>query len=466
VKIVKKQTILILVTFLFAIAIAGTGYAPPPPPDNVYVSPDGDDSGQGTDTDPFKTISVGIENVGDSGTVHLTAGTFDAYDGNANKDYDINIDKDLTIQGAGKEQTFIDANSMERIFRIADGYTVTIKDLTLMNGDASKGGAIKVRPGATLNVINCNFMDNTAEDGGAIYNFGTVTVTNCLFDGNTAEVYDSGGAIYSTFGSTLTVTGSTFTSNSAEVAGGIFLTTGIFNIIGNNFLNNDGNAIVIEPLLGSGAAGSPVWNINVNRIVGNTPYGLYIMSRNNRALAAASDGIFYVIDATNNWWGSNNDPRTQPGTIYDPDNIVDTTKWLVLKISANPSTVPFGSTSAVTASVIYNNLGEDTSSIGHIPDGTPITITTDIGNVGSKSITLYTAGGIVHAILRANDGLGIAHIYAILDGFMTPLPAQVVVTAAGTVGTTVGMQETGTPLIPIVLAILMVLGGMFSVRKK
>jgi hypothetical protein len=141
---------------------------------------------------------------------------------------------------------------------------------------------------------------------------------------------------------------------------------------------------------------------------------------------------------------------------------------LVLGINSNPTSVTFGSTSLITASVIYNNLGEDTSSIGNIPDGTPITITTDIGNVGSKSVTLYTAGGIVSAILRANDGLGIAHLYAILDGFSTPLPAQVIVTAAASSVSvkTIGMQETGTPIIPIVLGILMVLGGIFNTSKK
>lgn len=158
-----------------------------------------------------------------------------------------------------------------------------------------------------------------------------------------------------------------------------------------------------------------------------------------------------------------------PSAIYDPNNFADTSKWLVLKVSANPHNVAFGGTSLVTASVIYNNLGEDTSSIGHIPDGTPITLTTDIGNVGSKQVTRYTVGGIVTTILRANDGLGIAHVYAILDGFMTPVPAQVVIVEAASVKTlskTIGMQKTGTPLVPIVLALLMVLGGIFSSSKR
>ncbi len=465
----QKQTILILATFLIAVAIAGTGYSPVPP--DVYVSPDGDDTtGTGTDTNPFETVGKGIDNATPGATVNLAAGTYNQDNGGCSTDYGINIQKDLTIQGAGKEVTFIDAMSLDRIFRIADGYIVTIKDLTFLNGDASKGGAIKVRPGATLNLINCNFMDNIAEEGGAIYNFGTTTATNCLFQENEAEGDDSGGAIYCAYGSTLTATGCTFTGNIAEKGGAVYASSNVMlQLIGNNFLNNIGNAIYIDYLLNgyTEPAGSPVIKINVNRIVQNTEYGVYINAPRQQLFAAAgSNGIFHPIDATNNWWGSNNDPRTMPGTIFDPANLADTSKWLVLKIGANPSNVAFGGTSVVTASVIYNNLGEDTSSIGHIPDGTKITITTDIGNVGSKSVDLYTVNGMVSTILRANDGLGIANLFAILDGFSTPLPAQVVVTAASSVGATIGMQETGTPLIPLILAVLIVTMGSALPRKK
>lgn len=462
----KKQTLLLLATFLLALALAGSSYAIPA--SDVYVSPDGNDNtGTGTVDNPFQTVGKGIDSsVG--GTVYLAAGTYDQDNGGVHTDYGINIEKDVTIQGAGKDKTFIDANGMDRIFRIADGYTVTIKDLTLMNGDASKGGAIKVRPGATLNVVNCNLRDNCADQGGAIYNFGTTTVTNSLFENNEVLPNFSGGAIYTQYGSSLTVKGSTFTGNKdiSDHGGAIFATGSVMlQLIGNNFLNNIGNAIYIDYMPTRNGPPSASYTINVNRIVGNTPYGLYISTLINKVAAAGENGIIHPIDATNNWWGSNNDPRTLTSAIYDPDNFADTSKWLVLKVSAKPNNVVFRGTSLVTASVIYNNLGEDTSSIGHIPDGTPITITTDIGNVGSKQVTRYTVGGIVTTILRANDGTGIAHIYAILDGFMTPLPAEVVVVAAAG-AQTVGMQETGTPLAPIVLAILMVLGGISSTSKK
>ena len=98
-----------------------------------------------------------------------------------------------------------------------------------------------------------------------------------------------------------------------------------------------------------------------------------------------------------------------------------------------------------------------------------VTITTDIGNVGSKSVSVPTVAGIATATLRANEGWGIAHLFAILDGFMTPVPAQVTIAqpASTTVNAkTIGMQTTGLPLASIVLAILMVMGGLLTARRK
>lgn len=460
--------ILILTTFLFAVIIAGTTYANGLT--DVYVSPEGDDdTGTGQASDPFRTVGKGIDSISSGGTVNLAPGTYDRGGGGVTKDYGIEITKDVTIQGAGKDLTFIDARGLDGIFTIASGCSVILKDLTLMNGQPrGNGGAVNVASGSTLNAINCKFIKNKATSGGAIYNLGSTTATNCLFENNEAGFTQSGGAIYTTCGSVLTVTGSTFTGNkdNAQHGGAIFASGSVtLKIIGNNFINNMGNAIYIIYLEYAH------YNINVNRIVANTPYGLYISRENpNQVLGPAGGEI--KIDASNNWWGSNNDPRTVDGTIYDPQKFADTTKWLVLGISAYPNSVPFGGTSTVTANVIYNNLGQDTSSIGHIPDGTPITITTDIGNVGSKSVVRYTVNGIVSTIFRANDGLGIANLNAILDNFMTPLPALVEV-AAGSVGTkasvsakTIGMQETGTALIPLLLGLLFVSMGAFTSKQR
>ena len=152
----KKQSILFIATFLLALALAGSSYANGV--SEVYVSPDGDDNtGTGTIDNPFETVGKGIDALsGTSLTLHMAAGTYNQDNGGVSKDYGINIQKDVTIKGAGKELTIIDAKGLDNIFRISDGYTVTLKDLTLKNGDTCAGGAVYVDSAATLNAINCN----------------------------------------------------------------------------------------------------------------------------------------------------------------------------------------------------------------------------------------------------------------------------------------------------------------------
>lgn len=484
---------MILTTLLFAVAIAGTGYSPAPP-DNVYISPTGSDTtGTGAVDKPYQTIMKGINSVDNAGTVHLAKGTYNKHKSDTTKDYDISIDKDVTISGAGKDKTFIDAKGLETIFTIDNFNKVTIQDLTLMNGNSlDVGSAVLVGYDSQLNIKNCNLKNNKVQygGGGAIFNEGITTVTNCVFTGNKATE-GFGGAICGSFFSTLKITGSTFNRNSALYGGAMFLLPGMYDIISNNFLNSVGNGIEVFPIpFTKKLLTEPEFfylNINFNRFMGNTDYGLYIMDPEEPLLfAAAGDEEFYPIDATNNWWGSNNDPRTLSDAVHDPDNYADTEPWLVLSIMGSPTKILYGSTSKITADIIHNNLGKDTSNLGHIPNGTPITITTDIGNVGSKSVLLYTFQGVVSTILRADDGTGTAHLYAFSDGFRTLLAALVVIypiptpkptptptpsptptpKAAGAVTAKVQMQETGVPIQPVVLALLLVLVGFAGTRRK
>jgi hypothetical protein len=75
----------------------------------------------------------------------------------------------------------------------------------------------------------------TASYGGAIYNYGTVSLESCIFSGNQAS---SGGAIFSNSG-TLTVKGSTFYNNSAtSYIGAIERNNGNVSLTGNLFYGN------------------------------------------------------------------------------------------------------------------------------------------------------------------------------------------------------------------------------------
>ena len=147
------------------------------------------------------------------------------------------ISKNITIDGNG---TTIDADNVYRILNIADGATVTIKNVTFINGNSSVGAAILTNADS-LTIDSCNFINGNATDGGAIYINGTnVMVTGeTLFENNTA---DMGGAIFDAIGSNLTVIGAVFDNNTAVRAGAVFVGEGaILTLTGSKFTNNVDN---------------------------------------------------------------------------------------------------------------------------------------------------------------------------------------------------------------------------------
>ncbi|OPX58580.1 MAG: hypothetical protein A4E25_01600 [Methanobacterium sp. PtaB.Bin024] len=285
------------------------------------------------------------------------------------------------------------------------------------------------------------FTNNTANYGGAInnYNYGvgsaTCTVTGSTFTNNTAIL--DGGAIfnYNVEGSAnCTITESTFTNNTANHFGGA-----ITNV--------------------NAGEGSANCTANFNRFYNNTA------TTNGNAICNKHGSV----DAKYNWWGSNDGPAT--GSIYG--ELAEYDPWLVMTYSANPTTIQQGSKSTLTADFRYDSNGSfHDPALGHLPDGTPVTFTTNLGNVGSKSVVKYTIDGIATAILRGDEAAGEALTTANLDN--QTLNSTVTINAATvnaattskSTGNTVGMQPTGSPIVPLALAILSVLGGLITTRKK
>ena len=147
------------------------------------------------------------------------------------------IDKAVTIDGNGHT---IDARELARIFNITDDGSLTLNNITLINGNATEGGAILNK--GMLNIFDSNVSNNYAEYGAGVYNNGTVVISNSKLDENTA--YYRGGAVYSN--GLLTVIESSFNENDIlyreENAG--YGGAAIFNfyeellIIDSNFTNN------------------------------------------------------------------------------------------------------------------------------------------------------------------------------------------------------------------------------------
>ena len=203
----------------------------------------------------------------------------------------ITINKDITIDGKGHT---IDAKNLGRIFSIGEGFTVTLTNATLINGKATEGGAIYNDGSLTLSDVKLS--DNAADSyGGAVFNNGNLVVSDSVFDSNnivnrgSASVDYGGAAIYNWKEGTLKVTNSNFTNNiknykNGDNLVGAITTIGNATVSGSNFVNNSGRwggAI--------SATGAELRKNSSTLTVSNTIF------RDNAALYA---GAVYI-------WGSN-----------------------------------------------------------------------------------------------------------------------------------------------------------------
>ena len=157
------------------------------------------------------------------------------------------INKNIRIDGKGHT---IDARDLGRIFSIGEGFTVTLTNATLINGKATEGGAIYNDGSLTLSDVKLS--DNAADSyGGAVFNNGELVVSDSVFDSNdivnrgSASVDYGGAAIYNWYDGVLTVSGSNFTNNiknykNGDNLVGAITTIGNATVSGSNFVNNSG----------------------------------------------------------------------------------------------------------------------------------------------------------------------------------------------------------------------------------
>jgi predicted outer membrane repeat protein len=169
----------------------------------------------------------------DGKTITLTTGELD-------------LTKNLTIQGPGAGQLTISGNSANwysdysttrntyasRVFEVAQNVTVTLSGLTISNGDGLAGYTLGQHPSdydgggildhGTLMVSGCTVSNNHANAGGGIYSDGTLTVSGCTVSGNHAI----GGAGIANSG-TATLVSTTISSNISDWVDGAYQPHGV-----------------------------------------------------------------------------------------------------------------------------------------------------------------------------------------------------------------------------------------------
>jgi predicted outer membrane repeat protein len=245
------------------------------------------------------------------------------------------------------------------IYNLPIGFSVI--GSTFTNNTANYGGAIYNAGGSSnypVKILSSTFTSDSAKQGGAIFNDydSTLTVTSSTFKDNTginSEFPSDGGAIDNRNNGILIIKTSTFTNNNANDGGAIGNCYGTLRITGSTFLNNKATSWGVIQAYGGAIGNSGNATLHFNRIVGNTAtYG-----------SAISNSIG-KMDARFNWWGSNIKSNVAKQISNNYGGTVTYNPWIILTISASPTTVSVGGTSTITADFLH-----DSNGVYHNPSG-------------------------------------------------------------------------------------------------
>ena len=214
----------------------------------------------------FDTIQAAVNAASDGDEIVVGPGT---YTGTGDQVIDM-LGKSITlISTGGPSITFIDGQSARRGIICQSGETAltVIQGFTIQECHASWydwngnnnadyweyfGGGMWNRGGSSPLIIDCRFISNIAEYGGAVCNFDEFSLPNeptlmqCTFEGNSAED-GVGGAIYS-YASSPLIQNCDFIENSAYWGGAVLNTAGSHAVLTdcsftNNNATSDGGAI-------------------------------------------------------------------------------------------------------------------------------------------------------------------------------------------------------------------------------
>jgi hypothetical protein len=227
-----------------------------------------------------------------------------------------------------------------------------------VNGNNGIGGALASDGSVNINgsTFNQNTVIGSGGQGGALGNYGTSTITNSTFNGNNAT---EGGAIYNY--DSLTADNSTFTGNIATDGGALY--------------NYNGGTSVIQ----------------YNRLIGNGNIDVY-----------STGGS---VNDTENWWGTNF-PGTNPTNAGRVTSNVNTTTWIVLTLSASPTSIPVNGSSTIIADLLHDNTGVSVNGI--VPYMGLVIFTTNLGTIGNNNMT----NGKATTTLKADTTIGTATVSA------------------------------------------------------
>ena len=196
-------------------------------------------------------------------------------------------DQIVTIDGGGL--VTLDGQNNLQLFFLFGSAHLTLKNISLVDGNFSSGGAIGIStPQAKVDIYNSFLTSNESglSNGGAINNKGSLGVYNSTLGSNISLA--SGGGIYND-GGTVTIVNSTLISNQSANGGAIYSNGGTLTV----------RKSAIRSNIASANGGGFYVNTSTNAIVNTTFY-------DNKALGGG--GIYFAgntLNLTNNTFSAN-----------------------------------------------------------------------------------------------------------------------------------------------------------------
>ncbi len=212
---------------------------------------------------------------------------------------DLDIDGSLTIIGAGRDNTIIDANGLDRVLHILGG-TVVIEGVTIAGGvglDEHGGGILA--DGDDLTLRNSRVTGNSTVSTGAVQHMAGgiyfrspdhLIIENSRIDHNTTA--DKGGGIHLLTFSEGTITNSLIDNNEAGSGGGI---SSLGALTMHNSTISD-NTTTASNSGGAGLSSSGGLTMVNSTISGNEA----ISSGGGMVVGSGSEAFLYNVTITNN----------------------------------------------------------------------------------------------------------------------------------------------------------------------
>ena len=223
-----------------------------------YVHPYGNDNGEGTKNNPYKTINKALSVIPDGYTIKLLGGTYTQY----NIPKTLIINKNINIENEKGSIVKITVKTLDTIFKLSKNANITglnfekCENNLIINTGNSKIKNCNFTENINLayNEYNVSGLDEPYYYGASIINnTGTLSINNSIFKENEGRGY--GGAIRSMKGS-IFIANSKFDGNyiipldSTSNGGGVlYLRNSKANIYYSIFTNNEainGGATLIE----------------------------------------------------------------------------------------------------------------------------------------------------------------------------------------------------------------------------